>query len=136
MVADIGNQALSAVTASPRPNPPEAQGKSLPKETGKTLPEEQTNLPQGNSAPKIDTQELEKVTAALNKFIQSRQRSLQFSQDEESGRIVIRVINKETNEVVRQFPPEELLSMSRALQATLDEGGIDPESGFLIEELG
>ncbi len=134
MVAEIGNHALNAV-AGTRPNQNESQASALQKQTGKELPVEQTNLPQGNSAPKIDTQELEKVTAALNKFIQSRQRSLQFSQDHESGRIIIRVINKETNEVVRQFPPEELLSISNALHKTLEEGST-PDNGFLLEELG
>jgi flagellar protein FlaG len=67
--------------------------------------------------------------------MQSHQRSLQFSQDEESGRIVVKVINKETNEVVRQFPPDELLSLSRAIRVTQEEGA-DPDSGFLLEELG
>jgi flagellar protein FlaG len=134
MVAEIGNQALNAV-ANTRQNRPEQQGSMQEKPTGKTLPVEQTNLPQGDSAPKINTQDLEKVTAALNKFMQSRQRSLQFSQDEESGRIVVKVINKETNEVVRQFPPDELLSLSRAIRVTQEEGA-DPDSGFLLEELG
>ncbi len=134
MVAEIGNHALNTVTGA-RQNQSEPQANLLQKQIGKTLPAEQTNLPQGNSAPKVDMQELEKVTAALNKFIQSRQRSLQFSQDSESGRIIIRVINKETNEVVRQFPPEELLSISNALHKSLEEGST-PENGFLLEELG
>lgn len=31
--------------------------------------------------------------------------------DEETGRSVVRVVNKETGEVIRQIPPEELLTL-------------------------
>lgn len=135
MVAEIGNQQALNAVANARQSPRESQSGTPAGQTGKTLPVKQTNLPQGSSAPEVNLPDLEKVTAALNKFIQSKQRSLQFTQDVDSGRIVVKVINKETNEVVRQFPPEELLSISSTIRKSLEEN-INPEGGFLLEELG
>jgi flagellar protein FlaG len=47
----------------------------------------------------------------------STQRSLRFQVDEGSGRTIITVINENTNEIVRQIPPEELLAVTRTLEA-------------------
>jgi flagellar protein FlaG len=43
---------------------------------------------------------------------------LTFSSDPESGRMVIRLINKETKEVVRQIPAEYLLRLSEDPRGT------------------
>lgn len=42
-------------------------------------------------------------------------RNLQFSLDEETGQRIIKVVDSTTNEVVRQIPSEELLSIAKAL---------------------
>ncbi|MGE0386480.1 MAG: flagellar protein FlaG [Gammaproteobacteria bacterium] len=56
---------------------------------------------------------------------QHTQRSLQFSVDEDSGRTVIKVIDRDTGSVLRQIPTEEMLAISRRLEAS---------AGFLIAE--
>ena len=43
-------------------------------------------------------------------------RNLQFSVDEDSGRTVIKVVDTDSEEVIRQIPPEEILNISRSLQ--------------------
>jgi len=43
-------------------------------------------------------------------------RNLNFSVDEVTGYNVVRVINPETNELVRQLPSEELLKIARNMQ--------------------
>lgn len=57
--------------------------------------------------------QLEQTVADLNEAAQSHRRSLRFSVDEDSGRTVIRVVDLETDEVVRQIPPEEVLNVAR-----------------------
>lgn len=49
----------------------------------------------------------------LNKHLEDAQRSLRFSIDDNSGRTIIRVIDMETDEVIRQIPSEEMLVMIR-----------------------
>lgn len=51
----------------------------------------------------------------LNQFVQKLTRTLQFSVDEESGRTVIKVVDSETNQLIRQIPPEEVLVLARNL---------------------
>lgn len=40
---------------------------------------------------------------------------LSFTKDEETGDIVIKIIDNETNEVIRQIPPEELEKLRKRL---------------------
>ena len=41
---------------------------------------------------------------------------IQFSIDDNLGRIIVKVIDRETEEVVRQIPPEEFLKVARNLR--------------------
>lgn len=49
-------------------------------------------------------------------FLKSLPPELQFSEDKDSGHTVFKVVNPVTGEVIRQFPPEEILAMSRKLK--------------------
>lgn len=58
------------------------------------------------------------VTAAVqsaNAYVQSVSTSIQFSLDEDSGRTVVKMVDKETEEVLRQFPSEEMLAISKSI---------------------
>ena len=59
--------------------------------------------------------QLERTVAGLNEVAQSNRRSLRFTVDEDSGRTVIRVVDPETDEVIRQIPPEEVLDLARRM---------------------
>ena len=63
-----------------------------------------------------EKQQLEEMVAGLNNFVQSVQRQLQFSVDENSGKTVITVIDAETDKVVRQIPSEEVLRMQQHMR--------------------
>ncbi len=52
----------------------------------------------------------------LREHVKSLDRELEFSIDEDSGRTVITVRDPETDEVLRQIPPDELLYVVKALQ--------------------
>ena len=52
---------------------------------------------------------------AVNQMLSPFARSLQVSQDPESGETVVQVIDRSTNQVLRQIPPNEMLSIARAL---------------------
>jgi len=41
--------------------------------------------------------------------------SVQFENNTESNELIVKVIDRETNEVVRQIPPEELLALTKHL---------------------
>ena len=54
-----------------------------------------------------------KAAADIQQFVQSMGRNLSFSVDEVSGYRVVRVVNPNTGELVRQLPSEELLKIAR-----------------------
>jgi flagellar protein FlaG len=85
---------------------------------------EATQEPQA-SVPAVDAKMLEKAVKDLSESAQNTQRSLQFSIDESSGRTVIKVVDKITQEVIRQIPEEEVL----ALAARLEKG-----TGRLVQD--
>ena len=57
-----------------------------------------------------------KAAADLQTFVQSMGRNLSFSVDETTGYHVVRVVNPNTGELVRQLPSEELLKVARDFQ--------------------
>jgi len=68
-----------------------------------------------NTAKEMPKEELNDTIRELNDSLQNVQRNLEFSIDKEAGRIVINVKDKETDEVVRQIPSEEVLELARNL---------------------
>ncbi len=57
-----------------------------------------------------------KAAADIQQFVQSMGRNLSFSVDETTGYHVVRVVNPNTGELVRQLPSEELLKIARDFQ--------------------
>ena len=52
--------------------------------------------------------------------MEKNQRSLDFKVAEQENRVIITVIDKETDKVIRQIPPEDLLQMAETLEQGLD----------------
>lgn len=62
--------------------------------------------------PPISKVELEAAVKKLNELVAAAT-TITFSLDEESGKPIIKVIDMETQTVLRQIPNEEALAMSR-----------------------
>jgi uncharacterized FlaG/YvyC family protein len=60
-------------------------------------------------------EELEVLAADLNAQL-SQQLSLRFLTDEDTGLDYFQLIEKDTGEVIRQYPPEEMLDLVRGLR--------------------
>lgn len=58
---------------------------------------------------------VKQATEMINKAIQSLSRNLMFTVDEESKENVVKVVDTETGEVIRQMPSEEALAIAMAL---------------------
>ncbi|GBD05249.1 hypothetical protein HRbin20_00830 [bacterium HR20] len=55
--------------------------------------------------------------------IELAQRQIQFAVDKETRRTIIKVIDPQTNEVIRQIPPEEALRISRMISRLRSDRG-------------
>ncbi|WP_347904748.1 flagellar protein FlaG [Pseudomonas purpurea] len=58
---------------------------------------------------------LKMAVQEIEKFVQSVKRNLEFSIDEPSGQVVVKVIASDSGEVVRQIPNEEVLKLANSL---------------------
>lgn len=66
--------------------------------------EDSTNEP-------ISTQQMEKVAQQLQDFVGRMNKGLEFHVDEDSGKDVIKVVDKNNGELIKQFPSEEVLTV-------------------------
>ncbi len=72
---------------------------------------------------------LEQALQDLNGYVQTVQRNLQFDVDDTSGHTIIRVVDSQTDEVIRQIPSEDVLALARHLKS-MGEG----EQGLFLKE--
>lgn len=64
---------------------------------------------------------LDALVNRANDLVQNIRRELRFTLEEDSGKTVVKVIDSETGEVIRQFPSDELLKLAKSLEQA---GGI------------
>lgn len=99
------------------------QGQAAESQTvvsGKQLPPSATVAP---TAPAADVKEvaeekqqsLSDAVSQLNDYVQSTQRDLHFSFDEDAGKPVVTVLDRETQQVIRRIPDDVVLNLARKL---------------------
>ncbi|CAG8867926.1 hypothetical protein PS627_02687 [Pseudomonas fluorescens] len=62
-----------------------------------------------------DVDKVKSAVSDIEQFLNSTRRNLQFSTDEESGKIVVKVIASDSGELIRQLPSEEALRIANNL---------------------
>jgi flagellar protein FlaG len=77
-----------------------------------------SDVPQAVKAQHADLKEMqehvEAAVAQMNEYIQSTQRDLHFSYDKASGETVVKVLDRSTQEVIRQIPDETFLKLAHS----------------------
>lgn len=70
----------------------------------------------GEQKPEVlDKATLTGAVNKLNEYVAPALQTIEFSIDDESDRIVVRVVDTETQKVLRQIPNEEVLAISKTL---------------------
>jgi len=80
-------------------------------QSGKTMPAESV----AKVAEEADTQAVENAVSKLNEYVQSTARTLNFQVDDDSGKTVIKVYDRESDQLIRQIPNELVLELARRL---------------------
>ena len=68
---------------------------------------------------------VEQVARQINDFLESSSSSLRFMVDPDLRKVVVRVVDTQTDEVIRQIPSEEMVAISRS---------VDQLRGLLIKQ--
>ncbi|WP_418140297.1 flagellar protein FlaG [Marinobacter sp. MA] len=61
-------------------------------------------------------EELDEAVSQLNDFVQNVQRDLQFEVDNDLGQTIVKVVDQQTQKVIRQIPDEVALRLAENLQ--------------------
>lgn len=109
-LAPTANSAAAVSRATPAASPDQAPAAAVAPAIATTLP---------------SREQLDRAMGEVKKALAPVARNLQFSIDDETGRSIVKVVDASTNEVIRQFPSEELLAITRS---------IDRLSGLFVKQ--
>ena len=65
------------------------------------------------------------VAREVNNYLKSSNSNLQFEVEQDSKHVIVRIVDSQTKELIRQIPSEEMLALSKSL---------DKLSGLLIQQ--
>ena len=83
----------------------------LAKNTARIEAQSKSSISEASNTPTMTPKQLEKVAQQLQDFMGEMNRSLEFLVDKDSGRDVIKVLDKSTGDLVKQYPSEEVLGI-------------------------
>ena len=73
------------------------------------------SAPSGAEDPATQGRKLQGAVEAINNFLKPISSSIEFSIDEDSGKTIVKLMDKETNTVLRQYPSKEALAIAKDL---------------------
>ncbi len=76
---------------------------------------------------------LDEAVKQLNSYVQSINRNLEFNIDNDSGKTVVKVIDADTEELIRQIPDDEALSIAKQIDEQLDRSS--ENHGLLLTKI-
>ena len=66
--------------------------------------------------PKVKPQIIQSTAADLQRISRAFNKKLQFEVDRGSNQVIVKVIDKETDKVIKELPPEELQRLHSSLK--------------------
>ena len=108
-IEQIGNAAPAVALNLP--------GTAAPQAVDAT-PAVQSPPPAASKPPPSAASSLEQVQQAIKQVaaqVQAKSSNLEFSIDQSTGSTVVRIVDTQTNEVIRQIPSQEMIDIARAI---------------------
>ena len=114
--SDIGQQLSSGVAGGVASR--QRSGTSGPSGVASPKPPQEIKLPGGGASKEIQKEaiDLRETLEKLNDLVKDQQRDVAFSVDKRANTTVIKFFKKKTGELIKQFPPEEILAMKAKLR--------------------
>lgn len=69
------------------------------------------------SSSRPERQEVEEAAKSVREFVQPINSNLEFSVNDDTGQLVVKIIDRATKEVIRQMPSEEMLAIAKTLDS-------------------
>lgn len=109
---DVGSikNSLNPALVAGRPTPVELQkpqASAADGQASKVAPDE---------AQEVTREQVESAVSTIQEFVQSVRRDVNFALDDGSGRVVVKVTDAASGDVIRQIPSEEALQLAESLE--------------------
>jgi len=101
----VNNDVTKDVTRTNAPNETDEKGQPI---TSREVSENKPSV--------ILEADLKKAAETFKDYLDKLPSDLKFNFDEDTDRLILKIVNPVTKEVVKQYPPEELLSMAKHLR--------------------
>jgi flagellar protein FlaG len=133
-IGGVGNTAGNARTALASPVPGERGAPvdalrqaeaAIGKEAVASVQAARNIVREDLAREEANEEDVRKSVEKLNEFVHPYVTSLRFSVDKDLGRLVVKIMDEETQEVVKQIPSEEALELAKAL---------DKIKGLLVQQ--
>lgn len=105
---NLSYPAVAPQSAAAHPLMPPKKPESAPPLAALSAPE---------ADPRSKRQQLEEAVTDIREFVQAAQRKLDFSIDDSTGRVVVKVIATDSGDLIRQIPSETVLKLAQSLTA-------------------
>jgi len=111
-------QALTGLTAAPAPAPAPAATRSPQPAQADVVGAEAVAARSAAVAETIgvDTGRLRQAVESINRQLIESSKNVRFSIDEDTGDVIVRVVDSETDQVIRQIPSEEAIAISQSIE--------------------
>ncbi len=67
------------------------------------------------AAKQASVEQVKRAAEVINRALRQSNRNVEFRLDEGANRVVVKLTDSETGEVIRQIPSDEMLAISRAI---------------------
>jgi flagellar protein FlaG len=110
-----------------------ASASPLQRMTGQQRPDAVQNQESQRPEPEakaMDMEKLREMVEQTNQSMEMQNRRLMFSVNEDTGIKLIQVFDRDTDKLVRQFPPEEYVGVVKQIQQMMP----DESKGLMFKE--
>lgn len=113
----LSNALPAQAYAKPRPAPAAEEKPATSAVKAPTVKEELQKAAQPAETLKAEpnAKELKRLTEEVQRHFGGANSQLEFSVDEETGQSIVKVLDRQTKEVIRQIPSEEMLQIAEGL---------------------
>lgn len=109
-IPPIATSSSAAINQLPRgPERKQSSGEVLANSEAQPTSTETTKLSEKNS------EALDSAVSSMNDLLGTLGHSLRFNIDDETGKTIVKVMDSQTQEVIKQIPTEEMLAIAKAL---------------------
>ncbi|MBD9425810.1 flagellar protein FlaG [Pseudomonas sp. PDM15] len=78
--------------------------------------EEQASRAAATEQTEASRDQVESAVSTIQEFVQSVRRNINFSVEDTSGRVVVKVTDSSSGDIIRQIPSEEALQLAESLE--------------------